>query len=146
MKKVLSRIIAIALAVILFSAPSAVQAETSGLTLVYNTGNFKMYQYLPDSLHLLKNDDTSLPDLTTSDWNWHVPAGKNFTISCNFKQACDFTYLVSVNNQLYTLTDLKNRGYFDLMLPALPTDSVVRVVLIAATDNVYIDSYYGLLN
>lgn len=146
MKKILSRILAVAFAIVLFSAPSVAQAETSGLTLVYNTDNFKMYQYLPDPLHLIKNDDTSLPDFTTNDWNWHVPAGKSFTISCNFKQACDFTYLISVNNQLYALTDLKDSGYFDLMLPALPTDSVVRVVLIAASDNVYIDSYYGLLN
>lgn len=146
MKRVLSRILAIAIAIVLFSAPSTAQAASSSLTLVRNDSGVKIYQWLPDPFHITQGNYNTLADFTTSDWKWHVPANKSFNFWFNFTQACNYTYIVNVNGETYIYKSVVGSNGTEFTIPASSTDSIVYVLVIADSGNVYQDAYYGIIN
>ncbi|MGN6714028.1 hypothetical protein [Anaerocolumna jejuensis] len=146
MKKVLSRILAMALAVILFAAPTATVSAATTPTLVMNTDGIKIFQYLPDPYSLPANQSLILSDTTTSDGYWKVPAGNKFTFSVSLDDDAVNQYqrvLVSSKKQgIITYTDIDSYKHPQFNLPALPYDDEYQFWLVAITD-LSVSGYVG---
>jgi hypothetical protein len=78
MKKLLTRVIALALVAFLFAAPSVASAESKPVCFIDSYG-VKGFEFLPDWYDLSSGKSIALWDLTSSDGRFHVPAGKQAT-------------------------------------------------------------------
>jgi hypothetical protein len=140
MKKLLSRIIAIALIAILFTVPASAQAASYVPTSVYNSGDFRMYQFDP---YKSISSSTDLVDLSTTNQQWFVPAGQRFDFSCIFKETCTFTAYIFQNDQI-SLTLPMTAQNFDNTFTPKSFDAYYKIVIVPSSTNVSIDTYYGM--
>lgn len=138
MKRVLSRIIAMAIAVILFAAPTATVSAATLPTLVMNVDGIKVYRYIPDPYSLSANQSLILNDTTTSDGYWKVPAGNKFTFNVTLSDNAVNQYqrvlVVGKKQGMITYTDISSYKYPQFNLPALPYDEEYQFWLVAITD------------
>lgn len=138
MKKMLTRIIAIAMAVLLFAAPTATVSAATIPTLVMDIEGIKVYQYLPDSYSLLANQSMILRDTTTSDGFWKVPAGNNFTFNVNLDDNAVNQYhrvlILGKKQGIILYTEVDSYKYPQFNLPALSFDEEYQFWLVAMTD------------
>lgn len=138
MKKVLSRIIAMAIALILFAAPTATASAATLPTLVMNVDGIKVYRYIPDPFLLSANQSLILKDTTTSDGYWKVPAGNKFTFNVSLADDAVNQYqrvlVLGKKQGIITYTDISSYKYPQFNLPVLSYDEEYQFWLVAITD------------
>ena len=151
MKKVLSRILAIALAIVLFSAPSTAQAAstTSTPTLIVFTDNLKYYDYRPDSYDL-GTSSIVLTDLFGSNGDWVVPAFSRLSFSIDFQTSTKYRITV-VKMGTYSSDIIMNNVYtggvgVNFSLPVYDTDTVYRIILSGDTPGTTVYGYCAKLS
>ncbi len=157
MKKVLSRIMAFALAAVLFTAPTITQAATvttseatvsasttSTPTLIVYTDTVKYYDYRPDSYYLSNGASTGLDDVIFgNNGNWVVPAFTRLNFSFDLQTSSSYRITVlKMNGSTFdvVMNDVFT-GYgsgFDL--PVLATNAEYKILLTGVT-NTYVYGY-----
>lgn len=92
MKKVLSRILAIAFALVLFSAPVTTQAAT--IESVTDYGTFKLFKYSPNDLLIINQMETGTLHNNEYDGVWYVEAGHQFWTNIHLIMPASFRVML----------------------------------------------------
>jgi hypothetical protein len=123
MKKFLTRIIAIALAAVLFVAPTTASAASIP-ELLYDDGISKLFVYQPDPLTLKPATSTNIIDTTTHDGFFDVPAGRSFQFHINTTAPFEiFVYLEGFGVILHE----DGGGDYMTYFPATSSDKRFRI-------------------
>lgn len=143
MRKVLSRVIAVALAIILFSSPSIAQASTIPVLIVDDaTNGITVYQYQP-TYTLKANSSLTLDNYKAADSYWTVPAGKTFSVDLAFTSGTFRLLIAKVGSgTFYTETITVGPGGYGHTFPASTSDAKYQIWITAYTD-VTLD-FYGI--
>ncbi len=139
MKKVLSSILAIALVVVLFSAPTTAQAASSLPTLSVDVGGFRQYQYTP---YYNVTTTTTLLDITTSNGQWYVPAGQTFNFECNLTGTSTFTVYIFQNDQIFLTLPMTANHFANTFTPK-SFNAYYKILIVPTAGNVAVTDYYG---
>ncbi len=139
MKKIYKRISIVLCIIFVFSAPSSVLATVIPqpvCTFTYSdsTLDWKIYEYQPTPYSLSLNVGIALPDTTSSDKYWHVPAGNQVHFTCTFTSSGVSkikVYEVTGTLQFTLLYDYDYKvldgNYFDL--PSSSTDKTYMITI-----------------
>lgn len=127
MKKIIKRFIAVAIAAILLSLPTAttVLAANSAPVLEFDfpENHTKGYRYQPIPYTLAPNDITFIADVV-EDGYWKVPQNMMFTIYANFVSSGTFTVeVIEVPSGDIVYTSVESNGAFYLSIPAKSTSA-----------------------
>ena len=148
MKKILSRVLAMALALLLFTAPSTVSAAstTSTPVLTYTDGILKMYKFQPDAYYLTPGNTLQLRDITASDGRWYVPAGRAPVFVAWLADFGDLRVRVADRNS--QLVYDSGSVYSNSHVVSLPAKSIDEyyIVWITAQSGLEIEGYDGFHN
>ncbi|SHO46861.1 hypothetical protein [Anaerocolumna xylanovorans] len=139
MKKILSRILAVALAVVLFSAPSTAQAATVPICINISDST-KAFFYNP-SLEVSQYQEVVLENENHGYFN--VPAGNDFSFLLGLGDTEYHSYRLSiykVNYGLYFDSQIITDRFPRYTIPKSSTDASYVVVLKAYTD-LTVDTY-----
>ncbi len=142
MKKIITRIIALALVAVFFAAPSsALAASTSVPVLLHDIDGFKSYQYQPGPLELYKTS-TNLPDITGGHPNgfWSVPAGNTFLFSIDALGTYEI-FVVREGSAQVIYNKITSGGDF-FIFPESTSDAKYGV-WIRAVDNLEVSYYHA---
>lgn len=86
MKKILCRVFAIAIAVVLFSTPVTTHAAT--IDYVYENGTYKEIHYSPNDLLIINSDTTGAINNNVNGGAFYVPASGYLSCYVNFIMPC----------------------------------------------------------
>lgn len=139
MKKIFSRILAITLIITLFSSPSVAKAATILPILTQDSGSFREYDYSP---YYNVTSQTTLTDITTTNGQWFVPAGKTFNFECNLNVVSSFTVYIFQNDQIF-LTLPMTAGHFANTFTPKSFDAYYKIIIVPSSSNVAITQYFG---
>ncbi|BCJ98130.1 hypothetical protein [Anaerocolumna chitinilytica] len=147
MKKVLSRILAVAIAIVLFSSPSIVQAASNPV-LIYDEYDLKVFELQPDPYKLIAGQSVTLENTTSGNGWWYVPAGYTvklgyFLDNPGYHQMKVFRSGVNgENTMVYYDSQMTNDGYPSVLIP--PQSEGYRYLVTAtAYSNITISQYWG---
>lgn len=141
MRKVLSRIIAVALAIVLFSAPATTQAAT--IMTVEDYGTAKYFVYNPNDLLIVNSFETAALNNNANGGAFYVEAGKQFYTYIHFIMPCSLRVMLydASNGHMLNYYDFTgDNGAVGAGFPIL-TSGYYRFVIQAYSTTI-VDSYY----
>ncbi|WFR56371.1 hypothetical protein QA584_22575 [Anaerocolumna sp. AGMB13025] len=144
-KKMLSRILALALVAVFFTAPTSALAATPQPVLVTDDWWIKAYEYQPTPLIVKTGFAATLHNTTRSDNKWYMPADKEISFDITFAYPCSYKVIILRNgvNDVYYSNEFYNSTHTYIELPATPTDGYYQLAVIALSDTIAVKEYLG---
>jgi hypothetical protein len=145
-KKIFSRILALALVAVFFTAPTSALAATPQPVLVGDEWWFKGYEYQPTPLIVKTGFAATLRNTARPDNKWYMPADKEigFDITFAYPGSYKVTILRDGVNGVYYSSEFYNSTYTYIELPATPTDGYYQLAVVALSDTIAVKAYEGL--
>ncbi|WFR55338.1 hypothetical protein QA584_17205 [Anaerocolumna sp. AGMB13025] len=144
-KSMLSRILALALVAVFFTAPTSALAATPQPVLVADEWWIKGYEYQPTPLIVKTGFAATLHNTTRSDNKWYMPADKEISFDITFAYPCSYKVIILRNgvNDVYYSNEFYNSTHTYIELPATPTDGYYQLAVIALSDTIAVKEYLG---
>ncbi len=148
MRKLIKRIIALALIAVFFTAPSTALAATpttqssSTPVLVTWGDGLKVYQYQPNPYYLPGNQTLNLSDISRGDNKWLVPAGNTMIYNVVLSDKGSFRIDVYDNYSRIYSQQVIDMAWHDFTLPASSSDTTYTI-LITSYSNISVEMYLG---
>jgi hypothetical protein len=153
LKKMFTRILALALVTVFFTAPSVapsvVQAATTPQPVLIQTDEWlKFYEYQPTPKTVRRTISEALRNTTRSDNKWYIPANNQGTFHVSFAYPCDYriTIIRDGVSGVYYGSDYYNSKSMSISLDPTPTNGYYQFVVTALSDEIAIKDYLGLYN
>lgn len=143
LKKIFTRILALALVAIFFTAPTSALAATSRPVLIEESGLTKRFMYQPTPYVVKKGLSEQLRDTTRSDGRWYIPAQHDSLFEVHFQDYCDFKIVIlkaGVPGIYYTAEFYDTADWSEPFQPSLD-DGYYTFTVIPLSNNVAIQEY-----
>ena len=141
LKKMFTRILALALVAVFFTAPSVapsvVQAATTPQpVLIQNEEWLKFYEYQPTPKIVRRTIGEALRNMTRSDNKWYIPANNQGTFHVSFGYPCNYriTIIRDGVSGVYYGSDYYNSKSMSISLDPTPTNGYYLLAVTAFVD------------
>ena len=153
LKKMFTRMLALALVAVFFTAPSVapsvVQAATTPQpVLIQDEEWLKFYEYQPTPKIVRKTIGETLRNTIRSDNKWYIPANNQSTFYVSFAYPCDYriTILRDGVPGVYYGSNYYNSNSMFINLDPSPTNGSYQFLVTALSDEIAIQDYFVLYN
>lgn len=138
MKKILRCILALTIALIMFTAPSIAQAAPIP-NILESFDDSKLFQFSP-AYNVNGGPSIHLKDITNSTGEFFVPAGKTFNFSVALASNSTFTILIRTRNQI--ISHGFHEGSFAILTTEPRLSDEYYTVTITPVNSLSINEYY----